>query len=383
MTSAQVTSSANYVIITPSDVLVITSDIMQCMPMPVVANACLAYAQNLQCFGGHDEESVSKIICANFDLDAIKFARHLIFSYCAQSSEYVYNAPSDERSDDEKRAHAFEGIYSRLDLLRKGSLPPLVIACPSSDLHAPISEKLRSHNTANDIRLKKLEDSHADLCKTVMSIVNKSRATPFVSTPMLRARSPSVKRNRSMTSDVNDGFTLPKRQTKRRKKRSKSPAGKSDTDVELESNRSPTRVSKKHSFTWGKSEDTTAGFSGMVPDAFIYRCSPDTEAGVVKNHLCKRGLKIKTVELKSHKDASTKSFKVSVESFDDYELLLSGVHVPKCAKVRRYIHFKHRDLENTMLGRASNLASFPSDPTRHNDPMQVQRNYADNRVTQL
>ena len=38
------------------------------MQVPVLANACLAYAQNLQCFRGYNEDNVKKFICSNFDL---------------------------------------------------------------------------------------------------------------------------------------------------------------------------------------------------------------------------------------------------------------------------------------------------------------------------
>ena len=349
--------------------------------MPVVANACLAYAQNLQCCGGYDEETVQKFICTNFNVNAIKFARHLIFSYCDRNSEYVYNGPSDDKSQYEKCVHAFEGIYSKLDLLRKGSVAPLVIACPSSELPAPSGDKSSSHNTANDIRFKNLEDSYADLSKTVMAIVNKSIHTPGDSAPVSRARSPSVKRNRSTDSDVNDGFSLPKRQIKRMKKGSKPPAANIDSDVEPVNQSTSKRVSNKKTFTWGKSDDTTAGFSGMVPDAFIYRCSLDTEESVIKNQLCKKGLKIKNVELKSHKDAATKSFKVSVETLDDFEKLVSGEYIPKCAKVKKFIYFKNWASGKVMSGQASSTASFMTHPIRAND--QMQRNYMDTRGNSL
>lgn len=348
---------------------------MQCasMQMPVVANACLAYAQNLQCFYGYDEEKVKKFICSNFDLNAIKFARQMIFTYCNRTSAYVYNGPSDDKSEYEKMVHASEGIYSQLDLLRNGKCPPLVIACPSSELHILGSVKSSTQNTASDERLKKLEESVADLSKTMSSIVNKSRCSPDESASMVRPRSPSVKRNRSTDSDVNDGFSVSKRQIKRMKKASKPSAGDINGDSEVEQS-TPRRDSTKKTFTWGKSDETTAGFSGMVPDAFIYSCSLDTEESVIKNHLSKRGLKIKNVELKSHKDATTKSFKVSVETLDDFEKLVSGDHIPKCAKVRKYIYFKQRSSGKVMLSQGSSAASFRDRPIRDD---KMQRNYVD------
>ena len=96
----------------------------------------------------------------------------------------------------------------------------------------------------------------------------------------------------------------------------------------------------------------------MVPDVFIYRCRLDTEAEVVKNHLINRGLKIRSVDLKSHKDSATRSFKVSIETWDDFQKLLAGEHIPKCVKVRKYIYFKHRDSGNQFAGGKIGSTSF-------------------------
>ena len=330
---------------------------------------------------------MKKYICSNFDLKAIKIARQIIFTYCDRKTAYVYTGPSDDKSEYEKRVHASEGIYSRLDLLRKGSLPPLVLACPSNELHVPSSEKSSSHDTGSDERLKKLEDSVADLNTTVMSIIKKSGSSPDESATVLRGRSQSVKRNRSTDSDVNDGFSLSKRQIKRMKKGSKPSAGNIGSNVEQSATTSSTSTtshdSKKKKFTWGSSDDTTAGFSGIVPDAFVYRCSLETEESVIKNHLSKKGLKIKNVELKSHKNAATKSFKVSVETLDDFEKLVSGEYIPKCVKVRKYIYFKHKANGKVMSGRASSAPSSMDHPIRDNDLVQLHGNYMDTRGNSL
>ena len=173
-----------------------------------------------------------------------------------------------------------------------------------------------------------------------------------------------MKRNRST-----DGFSLSKRQIKRMKV-SKPSAGNIGSNVEQSATISSTSTTSRDStkkFTWGSSDDTTAGFSGIVPDAFVYRCSLETEESVIKNHLSKKGLKIKNVELKSHKNAATKSFKVSVETLDDFEKLVSGQYIPKCVKVRKYIYFKHKANGKVMSGRASSAPSSMDHPIRDND----------------
>ena len=82
-----------------------------------------------------------------------------------------------------------------------------------------------------------------------------------------------------------------------------------------------------------------AGFSGTVPDVFIYSCSKDTSADKIKVHLEKQALKVKSVILKSHEDAAIRSFKVSVETSDDFDKLLSRKFTPRHVKVKKYIYY--------------------------------------------
>ena len=47
------------------------------------------------------------------------------------------------------------------------------------------------------------------------------------------------------------------------------------------------------------------GFSAKVPDAFLYGCSKDTKPQFINNHLVKNSIKVKSVDLISHKDAAS------------------------------------------------------------------------------
>ena len=97
-----------------------------------------------------------------------------------------------------------------------------------------------------------------------------------------------------------------------------------------------------------------AGFCAKVPDAFIYRCSRDTEAEIIQNHLVKKGVKVTKVELKSNQNAECRSFKVSVESLEDFDKLLSREFTPRHVKVREYIYYK-----NCNVGKRSpSMSSF-------------------------
>ena len=111
----------------------------------------------------------------------------------------------------------------------------------------------------------------------------------------------------------------------------------------------PKKSSNKQ-FNWGKSkEQSTAGFSGRVNDAFISGCSLVTEADVIKNSLIGKGIKVKNVELKSKDVAKTRSFKVSVETHEDFEKLISGEFIPTNVKVSKFIYYRTYSGKNSGL----------------------------------
>ena len=99
------------------------------------------------------------------------------------------------------------------------------------------------------------------------------------------------------------------------------------------------------------------GFSGVVPDAFIYKCSIDADGDKIKTHLINKGIGIKSVELKSHVNALTRSFKVSVESLEDFDKLNSGEFIPRNIRVKKYIHYSQFRRDSSVRGHASNSTS--------------------------
>ena len=87
-----------------------------------------------------------------------------------------------------------------------------------------------------------------------------------------------------------------------------------------------------------------------------------------------------SVEKKSHPSAATRSFKVTVQTLDDFEKLMSGDYIPKCVKVKKFIHFKHsssaKKVEGVSLDMPMDLSSFMNHP-RSSDtrtPSQTQMN---------
>ena len=91
----------------------------------------------------------------------------------------------------------------------------------------------------------------------------------------------------NITLDSDGELVLPRRQIKKIKRR--------ERQVEMRKLYSDSRPIS--------SVTSSPGFSGKVPDAFIYRCSKDSKADLIKDDLTARGIKLKSVVLKSHVDA--------------------------------------------------------------------------------
>ena len=137
----------------------------------------------------------------------------------------------------------------------------------------------------------------------------------------------------SSSDTDNDSFSLPKQQRKRIKRR-ESRDQKSTVETQ--------------------SQAPVPGFSGKVPDAFIYGCTKDTRSEVIKEHLVRNGIAVKSVTLKSHEEAKTNSFKVSVDTVGDFERLLSRKFIPKYVKVKEYIYYSDTRNVDRSRNRGSN-----------------------------
>lgn len=135
-------------------------------------------------------------------------------------------------------------------------------------------------------------------------------------------------------SDLPDGFEYDKYQKRKMRKndnRKLSVSAKPSTPAYQGERR-------RFQFVQGKDESASENFCGVrrlprVPQAFISRCDPErsTEDGV-KNHLIARGVSVTEVKLASHPSSTYKSFKVTVNKLDDFNLLL-----PKSCRVKKFI----------------------------------------------
>jgi hypothetical protein len=326
---------------------------------PVIINTLLAYVKHL--ILSKDRTFITDEICSKFDLTAIKSAREIICKLVDPSAHYGYRGPNGHKSQRDLSVHAFDDIYNKLSFLDT-SATPCTIACPSNELHLLLVPSVRE--PINEIsvrdRLNILEVSHKDLQKTVLALMT----SPPVSVPvpplnqavgnenifvpdavnfpsMPRSRSASVRSKRNLSEGAGDDseYKLPREQIKKLQKRRKLSNSSSSYAAHVE-NGVPKKVIIK-SFKWGQSSDVKInGFSGRTPDIFISKCSLDTEADMIKKHFVDNGIKIKNVELKSKSIAKTRSFKVSVETQNDFDKLITGELIPRNVKVEKFIYYK-------------------------------------------
>ena len=324
-------------------------------------------------------------ICAKFDTDTIKAAREVIFKLTS-TDRYVYQGPNGIKSPRERSIHALEAVYSKLNELDQVHAGHAVMfVCPSHDLHLLLNMPAQCDHKVDNERFLKLESdvsslknmqaSFEDLKLTVLALKSKpellpnssrvsSSANPVFSAPN-RARSDSVrsvKRNLSTDSgEDKDGFSIPKNQMKKNKRRKTSGVFASDVDKVAVNN----STSRKQG-TWGKSSDSTSNdFGGTVPDCFLYNCTLNTTAeGIIKN-LGISGIKVKSADLKSPDNAQTLSYRVSLETMVDFDNLMSGVYIPKRMKVREFIHFRRRLNGKNQVNNSTKKASY----VYHSKPM--------------
>ena len=123
---------------------------------------------------------------------------------------------------------------------------------------------------------------------------------------------------------------------------------------------------------------TVDGFSGVTPDVFLYRCSKDTKAEIIKESLSKHGINVKSVELKSHKDAETRSFKVSVDTVQDFDKVMSRRFIPRYVKVKRFIHYRDSKDVKRLNVQATRITSFMNHPSVSPKPSCVDNSNVDN-----
>ena len=165
-------------------------------------------------------------------------------------------------------------------------------------------------------------------------------------------------------------FSPLKRQRKRRVRKQKLPTVNTSVIQSVDATSSK-RESNRNMFVEGRSSDASPDFAGAVPDIFLYRCQKDTEADGVKSSLTRKGVKIKSVDLISHVEAATRSFKVCVESTHDYDKLMSGDCIPRYVRVKEFIHFRRTNSDKSSWDHASIVNNTITNQVYHSNCLAV------------
>jgi hypothetical protein len=337
-------------------------------PKITILDACLSYIK--YSMTNRDKLYVQDATCARFDLPTIKRSHEIIVKYCEPNQPYKYKGPN-KSTPREKAIAAFDQIYTKLRGLDASGCTP-IIACPSDELHVILSMNGHCDHKALEQRFQKIESDVSqinvmekglnDLKATVLALMTNPISAPVVSCipPIIKDRlintdsqSPtrsrlssasSVKRLRSDGDDSSDNsdieFIIPKnhiKQANRREKRQKLANGTKSYSAAVKSS-APKPTPNRREAVWGKSSEVScSGFTGSIPDAFIFNCEGNPDEQKVREHLDSKNINTSKIELMSHKDSYKRSFKITLVSYEDYDRLLSGEHLPRGVGVKKFI----------------------------------------------
>ena len=207
-------------------------------------------------------------------------------------------------------------------------------------------------------------EMYLEITKTVGAMVSKINSQPAVVNASSSKQSKEaetcldIPMDSSEVSNAHSDFILPRKYRKKLEKREKR---RGDSCKE-----NPSVM-----------DCTVDGFSGVTPDVFLYRCSKDTKAEIIKESLSKHGINVKSVELKSHKDAETRSFKVSVDTVQDFDKVMSRRFIPRYVKVKRFIHYRDSKDVKRLNAQAPCLTSFMNHPSVSPKPSCVENPHND------
>ena len=342
---------------------------------PHIVNSCLAYIHAQ--FSSKDKISIREQVCHIFSLEQIKSARKILFTTHEPDKQYKYNGPHS-KSERDKAHDAFEGIYGKISKLDAENKVP-IFSVPSSELLALIATTVEEPSHVNcDTKFKKMENDMQELHATFnnfVSIVTSSRnhlgsrqpvpkgkksippATRDRLLSNVSKRSASEMSNDEITipSDVSDDddFVFPKKVLRKRAKinsNSKTPGNsnnrKQSGDVNPENTNKPSwsQVAQRKPpppATKGTLKTTTA-FRGAVPEIFLFNCDVNVTAAHVAEHFNAYDIKVRKIEKKSHVLAARSSFKVSPETKEDYDKILSEEFLPEDMCARKYLFRRGR-----------------------------------------
>ena len=370
---------------------------------PVILNACLAYTKHLM--NSRDKMFIVNSVCSKFDCNTIKSAREVMQKLTDPDSEKRYRGPNSSKTDREKSIHALEGILSMLSAMDQTGAPDVTFACPANDLPLLLHDanEATSGNLVNSSRLLDLEKKVAEIDQLKFSLIEIQKTVAALSSNPNKASStvtdsmfPALQRERSgsnvstkrlrsesnetvdLRSDTN-GFSLPKAQQKKLKKQGIGSDNKAPSYANQVKKDTPKPIPSKKQFTWGKLEGTaSSGLRGVVPDVFISGLDHQTTPEALEQHLVSVNISVRKIEQKSSASAFYKSFKVSVNSVDDFDKMISGDHIPKYSKVRKWIHYRTTTKPSENVDNARHLSVIPVSSLGDSNQMQVTDENKDN-----
>ena len=318
-----------------------------------IRNACLSMIHSYM--SSIDKLAIREKIFNLFILDEIKEAREVLYTSCDPKTPYRYRGPNKATASvRDKLNDAFEGIYSKLVKLdAEDNLPKFSV--PSEDLIKLLNAKDGDHSTC-DTKFEKVSSEISEIKKTFHSFVKvvTSNNTPdfakaatgsFHPNSRDRLISTASKRTASDFSDNDENiltetdtdlaFEFPRLQRKKIAKRArvKTPTKEPKSFSEA----TKTAPKPKPPSTWGTVKSSSASFKSAVSDIFMHNCDISVLPSDIIDWFKLKEIGVRNVEKLSHEQATRKSFKISPNSKEEYDKILSGEFLPEGIAVRQFI----------------------------------------------
>ena len=117
-----------------------------------------------------DQFYIKSQACSAFDYDTLIEAREQLFRYSEPHVQYKYSY-GKKKSDKEKKAHALDGIYTKLVDLGNNELMPQIVA-PAEELHLLPAIGNSMNNHANEERFDRIDRNYQELKTMVQRALN-------------------------------------------------------------------------------------------------------------------------------------------------------------------------------------------------------------------
>ena len=336
--------------------------------VPHIVNSCLAYIHGQ--LSSRDKLHIREKVCSNFSLEQVKAAREILFTTLDPNARYTYRGPSAKSaSEREKIFDAYEGIYNKMVKLDSDNSTP-VFSVPSTELIDLMSlhDSSQSRHISCEDKFKKMEDRFMELHATFNNftkIITSTNPLPSVKGKSISKSIPPATRDRLMSnaskrsaSDVSDeeivpddvasgdddAFILPRRQYRKKARMNSNNSTnqqKSKSENPVPSYSQMTQKMAKLPATKGTVK-TAATFRAAVPDIFLFNCHVKCTSKDIAEYFGPFDIKIRKIERKSHELSARSSFKISPETKDDYDKILSAEFLPEEVCARKYIFRRGR-----------------------------------------